>query len=189
MSLAVLLLSHIRRVFGETGTDRLPTPDLLRGLVELEEGPWARWWAADVAAAERIDGPAPRRAGADLSHQLKPLHKSDGQPIKPRVFKTAGRRTARGYLLEDFEDAFRRYLGSRHVTNATDVTLLASAVTSVSSVTSPSPKDPDLDEQGEFIRAWNDSVYEEAADRRAENEGQDEDGPGSWAQCSLEEER
>jgi Protein of unknown function (DUF3631) len=141
MSLSVLLLSHIRRVFDECDADRIPTADLLRALVDLEEGPWARWWAGDVEKAERLDGPPPRKAGADLSHKLKPFRKPDGKPIKPHVIKLGEGTTARGYLLEDFADAFPRYLGPPDVTYVTDVTPLASAVTSVTSVTSPHPNE------------------------------------------------
>jgi Protein of unknown function (DUF3631) len=136
MSLSVLLLSHIRRVFVELAVDRVATAELLRALVDLEEGPWARWWAADVEKAERLDGPPPRKAGADLSHKLKPFRKPDGKPIKPHVIKLGEGTTARGYLLEDFADAFLRYLGPPGVTNVTNVTPLASTVTSVTSVSS-----------------------------------------------------
>ena len=141
MSLSVLLLAHIRRVFEELSVDRLSTADLLRHLVDLQEGPWARWWAADVEKAERPEGPPPRKAGADLSHKLKPFRRPDGKPIKPRVIKMADGTTARGYLLEDFADAFPRYLGSPDVTDVTNVTPLVSTVTSVTSVTSPDPRD------------------------------------------------
>jgi len=139
MSLSVLLLSHIRRVFEEAATDRITTIDLLSALVDLEEGPWARWWAADVEKSERPEGPPPRKAGADLSHKLKPFRRPDGKPIKPRVVRMPDGKTPRGYLVEDFADAFPRYLGSPDATDATNATSLASAVASVASVASPVP--------------------------------------------------
>ena len=143
MSLSVLLLSHIRRVFEEAATDRIPTIDLLRALVDLEEGPWARWWAADVEKSERPDGPPPRKAGADLSHKLKPFRRPDGKPIKPRVVRMPDGKTPRGYLVEDFADAFPRYLGPPDATDATDATALARDVALVASVASPGPKGDD----------------------------------------------
>jgi len=159
MSLSVFLLSHIRRVFEEADVDRLSTAELVRHLVDLQEGPWARWWASDVEKAERLDGPPPRKAGADLSSKLKPFRKPDGKPIKPHVVKMKDGTTARGYLLEDFADAFPRYLGSPDVTNVTDVTPLASTVTSV---TSPDQGDESCvrcdrygnDHAGDHIGRW-----------------------------------
>jgi hypothetical protein len=137
MSLSVLLLSHVQRVFRARGRDRLRTLDLLSGLVDLQEGPWARWWAADVEHAER-DGVAPRKAGADLAHKLKPFRKPDGNAIKPRVIKLPDGSSPRGYHLEDFADAFLRYLDA---TNATNATPLARHVASVASVSSPDQGD------------------------------------------------
>jgi hypothetical protein len=143
MSTSVLLLSHIRKVFDDGGTDRMSTAEILHHLVDLEAGPWARWWSADVEKSERPDGPPARKAGADLSAKLKPFRKPDGTRIKPHVIKFADGATARGYLLEDFADAFPRYLGPPDVTDVTNVTPLASTVTSVTSVTSGNPKDED----------------------------------------------
>jgi hypothetical protein len=40
-------------VIEEAATDRIPTIDLLRALVDLEEGPWARWWLASVASPDQ----------------------------------------------------------------------------------------------------------------------------------------
>ncbi len=141
MSLAVLLLSHIREIFASRRTDRLPTLDLLRALVDLEAGPWARWWAGDVEKAEKLDGPPPRRAASDLAAKLKAFRRSDGLPIKPRVIRMEDGRTPRGYLLEDLQGAIDRYLGPPNATNATDATPLPSPVASVASVASPPPNE------------------------------------------------
>ena len=138
LSVGVRLLSNIRAVFDSTGRDRLTTIDLLRGLVDLEEGPWPRWWSAEVVRADK-DGVPPRKAGADLSRLLRPFRKPDGDPIRPHVVKMPDGSTARGYQLEDFGDAFTRYVSSPSdpdVTDVTHVTPLASTVTSVTSVTS-----------------------------------------------------
>ena len=162
MSLSVLLLAHIRRVFEERKVDRLSTADLLRHLVDLQEGPWARWWSGDVEKADRPEGPPPRKAGADLSHKLKPFRRPDGRPIKPHVNNMGDGTSARGYLLADFADAFPSYLGSSDVTDVTHVTPLASAVTSVTSVTSPDLRDENCvrcerygsDHTGTHVGTW-----------------------------------
>ncbi|HXF73907.1 MAG TPA: DUF3631 domain-containing protein, partial [Actinomycetota bacterium] len=62
MSTGVLLLAHIRQAFEEAGKDRLPSAELLARLVENEEGPWGRWWGAELSR----EG-APRAAAADLA--------------------------------------------------------------------------------------------------------------------------
>jgi hypothetical protein len=49
------------------------------------------------------------RPARTLTRNLRPFRKPDGTPIKPRVVKLADGRTARGYALEDFADAFSRY--------------------------------------------------------------------------------
>jgi hypothetical protein len=143
MSLSVLLLSHIRRVFEEAATDRIPTIELLRALVDLEEGPWARWWAADVEKAERPEGPAPRKAGADLSAKLKPFRRPDGERIKPHPVKMDDGRVPRGYYLSDFADAFPRYLGSPDATDVANATALARTVATVAPVASPNQEGPE----------------------------------------------
>jgi hypothetical protein len=125
LSNAVVLLEHIRAAFREAGADRLPTAELLRHLVTNEEGPWGRWWGAEVE-----HGGSPRAAAADLARHLRPFE------IKPKVIRLDGA-TARGYLVDDFEGAFDRYLipSKGDVTDETHVTPLASPVTSVTSVT------------------------------------------------------
>jgi hypothetical protein len=68
MSLGVLLLEHIRRAFDEAEVDRFSSADLLGKLVEQEEGPWARFWAAEV----NRDAP-PQAAATDLAPQVAPV--------------------------------------------------------------------------------------------------------------------
>ncbi|GIU97413.1 MAG: hypothetical protein KatS3mg013_1216 [Actinomycetota bacterium] len=133
MSIGVLLLAHVRQAFEEAGADRLATVDLLRRLVENEEGPWGRFWGAELAR----DG-TPRAAPADLARYLRQFRTPEGEPIRPRVIKMADGSTARGYRLEDLAAAFELYLPtapSGDVTPPTDVTALASEVTSATSVT------------------------------------------------------
>jgi Protein of unknown function (DUF3631) len=137
-SSGVLLLAHIRQAFEEEDTDRLPTAQLLDLLASNEQGPWGKWWGAEL----NRDGP-PRAAAADLARKLRGFPKSDTKPIKPVVLKLADGTTARGYHREDFEPSWAAYLGFGlpHVTDVTDVTPLASTVTSVTSVTSPHPNE------------------------------------------------
>jgi hypothetical protein len=136
MSLSVLLLAHIRRLTEEREVDRASSAQLIRWLVELAEGPWARWWASSVDRADKGEDHALDRAAASLSALLKPFRREDGKPIKPVVIRLHDESTARGYTLEDFSDAFPRYLG---VTSVTSVTTLASTVTPVTPVTPPLP--------------------------------------------------
>lgn len=136
MSLSVLLLAHIRRLTEEREVDRASSAQLIRWLVELAEGPWARWWASSVDRADKGEDHALDRAAASLSALLKPFRREDGKPIKPGVIRLHDGSTARGYTLKDFSDAFPRYLG---VTSVTSVTPLASTVTPVTPVTPPLP--------------------------------------------------
>jgi hypothetical protein len=164
-SVGVLLLAHIQRAFVEAEIDRLPTAKLLELLASNEEGPWGKWWGAEL----NRDGP-PRAAAADLARKLKGFPKPDSKPIKRGVIRLPDGTTARGYLREDFEAAWAAYLGfgPPHVTDVTDVTPLASTVTSVTSVTSPHPNG--ADPEAEFIRLWNGDIYAQAKARREEEE-------------------
>lgn len=90
-SWGVQLLADTRAAFGEA--DRLSTADLLAVLKEDEEGPWASW-------GKGADGLTPRA----LAKLLKPfeihsknVHLDDGR--KPK-----------GFLREQFEDSWTRYL-------------------------------------------------------------------------------
>ncbi len=130
-SVGVLLLEHIRQAFGEARTDRLATAEMLRRLVENEEGPWGRWWGAEVAR----DGP-PLAAATDLARKLRDFKKPDGDPIKPKGIRLPDGTTPRGYYLDDFASAFERYLppAGGAATPATAATPLASTVAGVAAV-------------------------------------------------------
>lgn len=129
MSTGVLLLRHIRQAFDEAGTDRLSTSALLRSLVGNEEGPWGRFWGSEVSHEE-----SPRAAAADLARHLRPFGP------KPKTIRV-GDETPRGYLRDDFAEAWARYLPPAEpggdATDKTDATLLASPVASVASVATP----------------------------------------------------
>jgi hypothetical protein len=100
-SINVILLGAIREVFHAVADDRILTVDLLRALIEREAEPWGGWWGKDVDQAK--DGETPRKPAMELARRLKLF---DVRPKKLRV----GDRTANGYELSDFQDAFDRHL-------------------------------------------------------------------------------
>lgn len=138
-SLGVLLLEHVNLAFEEADVDRLPTADILARLVANEEGPWGRWWGAEVGR----DRP-PRAAATDLAKKLRPFKKADGDPIKPRVMRLPDGTTPRGYHRDDFTSAFERYLPvpGGDATHATPATPLASTVAGVACVAGGSDEEP-----------------------------------------------
>ena len=90
---ATMALSDIRRVFMVLDAERLPSGVLVDALTQIEERPWGEW-----------------RGGRPISARgLAKLLARFG--IRPRVIRI-GDRTPRGYQVEQFADAFRRYLPS-----------------------------------------------------------------------------
>lgn len=96
-SLGLRLLADIRDVFAARATDRLPTEDLLRALIEIETAPWPAWWGHRIEQGD-VRGPASK-----LARLLKPYR------VEPRKMR-AGAAVTRGYQLADFTDLFDRYL-------------------------------------------------------------------------------
>jgi len=97
-SLGVKLLSAIHDAFVETGVDRLATKELLDRLINQEtDAPWAGWWENDLRNGN-TRGPA-----AKLARLLKPFR------IHARGIRLPDGTTPRGYLRDDFEDAWKRY--------------------------------------------------------------------------------
>jgi hypothetical protein len=92
-TIPVRLLAGIRDAFDVTVVDRLPTSDLLETLRADEEAPWQDWHHGRGLKAE------------GLSYLLRPYG------IRPRQMKVAGMKV-RGYDLDQFTDAFSRYLPS-----------------------------------------------------------------------------
>jgi putative DNA primase/helicase len=98
-SRAQLLLADVRGLFERTEGDRLTTKELLRELNGLEGRPWADY-----------------SRGKGLSaHQMAANLRRFG--IQPRNLRTASG-VVKGYMSDDFRDAFARYLGSRTATSA-----------------------------------------------------------------------
>lgn len=89
-TLSVQLLSDVRTIFADRNVERLPTAELLDALRDREDAPWADYRDRGLKAH-------------GLSRLLRPY------AIGPRLLKF-GARPARGYDLEQFADAFARYL-------------------------------------------------------------------------------
>jgi putative DNA primase/helicase len=85
------LLGDIRAVFVARGVDRLSSADLCGALAGMEDRPWPEW---------RQGKPITPRQIASL---LAPL------AVSPGTIRL-GSDTAKGYLLDQFADAFARYL-------------------------------------------------------------------------------
>ena len=99
-ALGVWLLRDVRDVFAETGVDRLSSAALAASLNEIETSPGATFAAR-------------RSTRAALARRLKRFE------IRPRTVRLDDETTPKGYLLEQFEDAFSRYLGDSERHTAT----------------------------------------------------------------------
>jgi hypothetical protein len=138
LSVQVLLIAHIRQAFDEDGIDRLPTVNLLERLASNEQGPWGKWWGAEL----NRDGP-PLAAAADLARKLRGFEGPDG-PIKPRNVRLPDGTIPKGYHREDFEPAWAIYLGDVATQTATPpqtATPLTRDVADVAGVAAPHPND------------------------------------------------
>src|SRR5262249_32474872 len=101
-SRSIQLLSDIRHVFAEFGEERIRTQELIDRLSLIEESPWG-----DYRAGKPITG-----------HSLARLLNPYG--LKTMTVKSDGV-AVRGYKLEQFADAFARYLPQESVTSVTSV--------------------------------------------------------------------
>jgi hypothetical protein len=73
------LLSAIRDVFEEVGTECVLTVDLLRRLVEREAEPWPAWWGKEVDAADDTHPPG-RLAGTSPLISTQPAFLMAARP-------------------------------------------------------------------------------------------------------------
>ncbi|MGI8707256.1 MAG: DUF3631 domain-containing protein [Actinomycetota bacterium] len=89
-----LAVRHIKAAFQDD--DRLSTSELLKSLIERDDGPWAKWWADDVEHG-RMKAPASR-----LAKILKPLD------ITPKQMWVDGQ-NQRGYERESFGSVWDVY--------------------------------------------------------------------------------
>lgn len=90
-SIGVRLLADIKLLFASSETDKIFSKDICQGLAEIETSPWAEW-SNDKAIS-------PGKLARLLS----------SYSITPGTVRI-GPSTAKGYLLEDFSDAWARYL-------------------------------------------------------------------------------
>ena len=90
-SLGEQLLHDIWQVFQITQADRIKSADLAASLCELEGRPWAEWHGRPLSPNS-------------LAKLLKPFG------IIPGSIRLSNNETAKGYPLEAFEDAFKRYI-------------------------------------------------------------------------------
>ena len=88
-SSGVRLLADIRTVFGDR--DRLATAELLEGLHGLDEAPWGDWYGKPLSARK-------------LGEKLRPYG------VHSRTVRFDDGRTPKGFLREQFEGAWSRYI-------------------------------------------------------------------------------
>jgi Protein of unknown function (DUF3631) len=102
--LGVKLLADIKGIFDKEGQDKLPTLEILKGLVAIEDDrPWARWWAAELNSGN-VAPPA-----NSLAKMLKGYRTPSGEKIKASRIRMADHSQLRGYLKTDFLDAWERH--------------------------------------------------------------------------------
>jgi hypothetical protein len=90
----VVLLTDIRTIFTEKDIDRLASADLAKALAELEGRPWAEYGKRGNPFSQN-----------QLARLLKPL------AIAPDSIRLEGQLTTlKGYKLDQFTDAFARFL-------------------------------------------------------------------------------
>jgi hypothetical protein len=89
--IGTMLLADVAAIFGDTGTDRLPSAALAEKLAAIEGRPWAEFRNQKPITSNQ------------LARQLRAFK------ISPRGIRV-GDTTPRGYCREDFKDAFERFL-------------------------------------------------------------------------------
>ena len=97
---AVQLLADLRDLFTSKRADRLKSEEVVQALSAMEERPWPEWRAGKPMSTQQ------------LARQLAPFD------VAPQTIRFADG-TVRGYLLEQFHDAFARYLPAEGATGAT----------------------------------------------------------------------
>jgi len=90
----VQLLADIRAAFDTKNTDRLSSDELVAYLTSLDDRPWV-----EFSKGRALSKP-------QLARLLRPVGVSSG------TIRLDGERTAKGYYLYSFDDAFARYLSS-----------------------------------------------------------------------------
>lgn len=106
-ALSLVLLRDVRSIFDGRDDRRIHTTDLLAALHEVESSPWGDYFGKPMTAHA-------------LAKLLRPYH------IEPRLFRT-GQEVRRGYALDQFADAFSRYVPSSATPAGTVTTVTAPA--------------------------------------------------------------
>jgi hypothetical protein len=118
----IATLRAVRELFqANVQRDRFLTVEILRALAARDDGPWAYWFADELDRLERDEKP-PLKSARKLSRLLKPYG------IVTVNIRPPDGGVGRGYRLEDFVDAWSRYLSHISTTSTTTATPLASAV-------------------------------------------------------------
>jgi hypothetical protein len=92
----IMLLEDIQRIFADRAVDRLLSAEMVDALSKMEDRPWPEWHRGKPITPRQI------------AKLLGPFG------VTPKTVRTNG--TAKGYKLDDFKDAFERYLTVRSVT-------------------------------------------------------------------------
>jgi hypothetical protein len=123
-SAGVRLLADVRAIFGRRGTDRIASTALVADLHEIEEAPWGEWYGKPITTH-------------GVAKLLSPFD------IRPRTVRLDDETTARGYRLDQLEEAFARYLPvSNRNNNTTQQPCGFAATSEASHVTEENSLDP-----------------------------------------------
>lgn len=91
---ATLLLEDIRAIFAEKGAERLSSVEIVAALADMETRPWPEWKAGKAITVRQ------------LARVLAPFG------IRPGAYRPQGGGTVKGYLKDDFAEAWNRYLSA-----------------------------------------------------------------------------
>src|SRR5690606_6438562 len=91
---AIQLLGDLRALFEARGVDRLASAEIVESLAKMEDRPWPEWKAGRPITVRQL-------ARLLAPFGVRPKQMRDDGGSGPKV---------RGYLLDDLQDAFSRYL-------------------------------------------------------------------------------
>ncbi|MFB3076402.1 MAG: DUF3631 domain-containing protein, partial [Lysobacterales bacterium] len=100
-SITTMLLTDIKQVFDELAGDRMFSAELVAALAAMEDRPWATW-----------------RRGKPMTANALSARKKEFK-IKPADIRIGGV-NKKGYLVENFRDAFKRYVQAATTRQASD---------------------------------------------------------------------
>jgi putative DNA primase/helicase len=100
-SIGGMLIEDIKTIFDEKRTDKISSEEIVAALLDIEDRPWPEWGKTNT--------------GLSTTSLADQLTKFD---IKPKALRIGGS-TPRGYNLDDFKDAFSRYIPETPIQTAT----------------------------------------------------------------------